>query len=312
MKRILGIILSLVIVLFSLSGCSDKNGKASNTSEKEEISIVTTVFPPYDFARQIAKDNCSVKMILPPGGECHSYEPTLDDIAAIQGCDIFIYTGGDSDSWCQKILSNTDTRDIRIISMLSAVTPLYTEDEHDHTHEEEKPDEHIWTSPKNAVKVVKAINSALIEADAEHEIEYNKNTVEYISQLETLDKEYKDCVDSSKRNTLVFADRFPFLYLTEEYGLEHFEALDGCTSDTEPTLTAINRLVEVVKNENIPMVFYIDSSDGSVADKVCSLTGAEKTMLHSCHSVSEEELESGETYLSLMNENLEKIRKALN
>jgi len=308
------IVLSLI---FTTLGCSSQETHSSPQKEDDGVlKIVATNFPPYDFARQIAKDNAEITMILNAGGESHSYEPTLEDIAAIQNCDIFIYSGGDSDSWGEKILKSCDTSDITVIRMLDLVQPLYLHHENEdevenHTHEGETPDEHVWTSPKNAIKIVEAISQAAAKADKAHQNEYKNNASTYIAELQKLDGSFKEAVENSKRKSIIFADRFPFLYFSQEYGLEHFEALEGCTSDTEPTLSSINSLIQKVKSDNIPAVFYIEFSSGTIADKICDATGAEKLLFHSCHSVSQEELKEGETYLSLMEGNLERLKKAL-
>ncbi len=311
MKKIISIILFLLLI-FSLSAC-ESQGDLNRSEADGKLKIVATIFPPYDFARQIAKDKADLKMLLPTGAESHSYEPTLDDIAAIQECDIFIYSGGGTDSFGSEILETLDTSQMEIICLMDETQLLHnhSEDESSHEHETAENDEHVWTSPKNAVKFTNCIAEAIIKKDPKNAVFYEENLASYINELTQLDELFKKTVEEGKLDCIAFADRFPFLYLAEEYGLRHFEALDGCSSDTEPTLTALNDLVENIKKEDIGTVFYIEFSGGTVADKVCKLTGADKLLFHSCHNLSKEETEEGETYLSLMQKNAARLKTAL-
>ena len=202
---------------------------------------MATIFPPYDFARQIAKDKADITMLLPPGSESHSYEPTPQDIIKIQNCDIFIYVGGESDTWVNEIFKSIDTKNIKVISLMDVVDPveeepvegMQTEDEHSGANAEY--DEHVWTSPKNAIKISQKISDVLCEVDAENSAEYKKNCSEYLSSLTVLDNDFTNLVKSAKRKVMVFGDRFPFRYFVDAYGLSYYAAFPGCSSETEPS-----------------------------------------------------------------------------
>ncbi len=311
MKKFISISLSL-IMLFTLCACKEVNSKKPKNND-EKIKICATIFPPFDFARQIAKDNAEIIMLLPTGAESHSYEPTLEDVANVQSCDIFIYSGGDTDSFATELLDGVDTSKIEVIKLIDEVElkSNHSHLETEHEHKNAQVDEHIWTSPKNAIKLANRIGNAIIKVDPKNEKEYRKNLENYVEDLDELDALFESTVKNGNLDCIAFADRFPFLYLAEDYGIRHFEALDGCTSDTEPTLTALSNLQKAIEKEGIETVFYVEFSSGTVADKICKMTGASKLLFHSCHNISKEELEEGETYLSLMQKNAERLKTAL-
>ncbi len=300
MKRNLFFIcVTILFLIFSLFGCS-----AVDEVKHEVLSIVTASFPLYDFASNIVGENGNVTLLLKPGEEIHSYEPTPQDIIAIRNSDLFLYIGGESDSWIEKII----TPSINAVSFIDSVDII--ENEHQHSEEHEY-DEHIWTSPENAIKIVEKISDELIGADPDNIAYYEANSEQYISKLTRLDSDFKATVSNAVRKTVVVADRFPFLYLAKEYGIEYYSALSGCSDESEVSASVIAELVKVVKEENIPTVFYIEMSNGRIADTVCNETGAKKALLHSCSNVSREEYDRNETYISLMEKNLIEIRKAL-
>lgn len=309
MKKIYSV-LSAVLLLFVFgvlfSSCSVKE------TEEVKMSIVTTIFPTYDFARNIAGDKCEVTLLLKPGEESHSYEPAPQDILKIKECDVFIYIGGESDTWIASVLSSIEDSDAEIVTLMDCVTPL--EEEHigeageEHGHEY---DEHIWTSPVNAIKMTEKISEAVKAADPEHAAEYSDNTENYISKLRSLDSEFRNIVDHSARKTIIVGDRFPFLYFAREYGLDYYAAFPGCSEESEVSAATVADLVNKVKTENIPVVFQIEMSNGRVADSICAETGAEKLVLHSCNNISKDDYERGETYLSIMQKNVSALKVAL-
>ncbi len=509
MKQFLIFMVSLAVAMASLTGCGE-----SKASDREKLFVVTTIFPQYDFSRQIAGEYADVKMLLRPGAESHSYEPTPQDIRAIESCDLFLYTGGENDVWVEKILDSmgdkrpdtlrlvdcvptvaeeitegmehehehrhhhhhenivegdikdrpladfagsfrsvqpvfaggaldwyieeeaqahettfdamkqsflqkksTEFDEIKIEGdtvflkqdneLLSAEyayigfrtvcsedgdiesvwyvyekkepdekTPRYLllndhrvdskphaehdnepahvhlrygeedidailrseewdptffdfdataedisdliashvhhkdEDSHEHEHEEEI-DEHVWTSPKNAEKIVEKISALLCEKDKAHAAVYQKNTEQYLAKLQELDSQLRDVTEHAKRKTVLFGDRFPFRYLAEEYGLTYYAAFSGCSGESEASAGTIAFLIDKVKEEEIPVVLTIELSNGKLADTICEATGAKKAMLHSCHNLTRDEQQAGETYLSLMEKNLEVLRAAL-
>ena len=287
------------------------------TYKKDKTTIVATTFAPYEFARQIAGDSAEVIMLLAPGEESHTYEPTPGDIMKIQQCDLFVYGGGESEKWVDSILSSLDS-EIRTVKMMNVVELCKEEHDHsehneEHFHDEtEEYDEHVWTSPLNAIEIVKAISSELISVDGENEEIYTKNTVRYISELATLDEKMQEMISSSKRNSIVIGDRFPLMYFTERYSLEYESAFPGCSAQTEANPATMARLIKKVEDENIGVVFKIDLSKGTVADTICQETNAKIETLYSCHVISAEYFEKGETYLSLMERNFDALKSALN
>ncbi len=285
------------------------------------MNILTTIFPIYDFARTVAGDHADVSMLLPPGAESHTYEPTPRDILKIQNADLFIYIGGESDMWVDQILSSLGDKKPRTLVLIHSVNALPEEVVPGMQAEEESPtsgedevvyDEHIWTSPLNAIKMVDAITVALSELDPAHAADFENNRAALDQKFQELDQTFRDIVKTAKRKTIIVGDRFPFRYLTEEYGLEYYAAFPGCSAEVEPSASTVAFLIEKVKAEKIPIVFYIEFSTHKIADAIADATGAKTMLLHSAHNVSQEDIDSGITYLNIMSENAEKLREALN
>ncbi len=305
---VLTALISSAVFIFAMV-CGD-----SYSYEKEKPSVVATSFAPYDFAKQIAGESAEVTMLLAPGEESHTYEPTPGDIMKIQQCDLFIYGGGESEKWVESILESLDGK-VRIVKMMETVE--LCEEEHDHSeheehHYEEEYDEHVWTSPVNAIEIVKAISSELQNTDSQNAEMYAENTEKYISELEKLDSVFEEMIDSSEKNTIIIGDRFPLMYFTERYSLSYLSAFPGCSAQTEANPATMAKLIEKVKSENISVVFKVDLSKGSVAQTISESTGADIDTLYSCHVISAEDFIAGETYVSLMNRNYEVLMAALN
>ncbi len=315
-----------------LSGCSWEKKKDG------ELSVVTTSFPPYDFVRGVTGDDADITMLLCPGAEAHSYEPTPLDIAKIQQCDVFVYIGGEGEVWVDKILDSIDTDDIEIIRLFDYIDPLEEEevegasptghshehhhdhddddedgDEHDHEHDEEEEefDEHIWTSPRNAALCVNGISSVLCEKFPEKAGEFSSNAESYSEKLDELDHEFSDMTAAAPENTIVIGDRFPFRYLAHDYGLKYYAAFSGCSSESEPSVYTMAFLIDEILEHDIDTVFCLEFSTKKLAEKLCDATGADMLTLHSCHNVSKDDFESGVTYLDLMQNNLNNLREAL-
>ena len=297
---------TLILTATLLSLCT---GCGSDSEHNDKLNIVATIFPQYDFARAIAGDAADITMLLAPGAETHSYEPTPKDIKAIENCDIFIYVGGESDSWIDGILESVDINKMKIISLMKIVEPLEEENAEEH---EGEYDEHVWTSPVNAVKICKTIAQAMCDADPQNADLYNKNCQSYTSKLAELDKAFRETVSSGARKMLVFGDRFPLLYFVKEYGLEYMAAYPGCASSTEPSPSVIAELINTVKRENIPIVFKIELSNGNIAETISEATSAKTVTFYSCHNISKDDFYKGETYLSLMTKNIQSLKEALN
>jgi len=298
----------------------------------DQFSIIATNFPAFDFARTLAGDTADVQMLLPPGTESHSYEPTPQNIIAIQNSDLFVYVGGESDSWIESILSSMGEdapRTFRLtdcVTLLASETTESMEHRHSHEHDEEctdsdhihaeehhhEMDEHVWTSPKNVMKIVRELEKALSLIKPEFAAVYAVNANNYLQKLQALDSSFEEIVESAQRDLLIFGDRFPFRYFADAYNLRYDAAFPGCSEDSEPSVRTVISLIDTVRAEQIPVVFYIEFSSRRTADILSEETGAKTLLFHSCHNVSAEEIEAGATYLNLMWQNAEALKEALN
>ena len=321
MKRFrIKISLLCITMIVLLTGC-----RFVKQQDNGKINIVTTVFASFDFARQVAGDNANITLLIKPGSESHSYEPTPKDIIAIEECDIFIYTGGENDTWLDYILNTVDNDDIKIIKMLDLVEKYEEEHvegmerhhhshEHDHSHEEgaEEWDEHVWTDPLNAIKISEKIKDVLCETDVNNKERYEENFRQYSDELMRLDSEFESIVEKSERHELVFGDRFPLRYFVEAYGLDYYAAFPGCAAESEPSAKTVAFLIDKVKEDKIPIVFKIELSNGNIANAIANDAGVKVMTFYTCHNVSRSDFDKGETYISLMRRNLDTLREALN
>ena len=319
MKKLLPLLLSLCLLL---TAC----GQAAPERETGRLRIVTTVFPAYDFARAAAGALADVELLLPPGTESHSYEPTPADILAVQDCDLFIYLGGESDEWVETILDAVEPRgeQLRMIDCVplleeELVEGMQAEIGHDHEHghdEEERShgegevtglDEHVWTDPANAAVITRMIGERLSALDEGCGDTYRSAAEDYADKLEGLDREFTEFF-AEDRGPMVFGDRFPLRYFAAAYGVEYYAAFPGCGTQTEPSAATVAFLTEKVRREQLPVVWYIEFSNHLVADSIAEAAGAETALFHTCHNVSRRELENGATYVSLMEGNLKTLR----
>ena len=319
-KKIILSILAITIV-FGIIAFLVIGGKR-NTIEDAKIKIVASNFASYDFLRAIIGDNKEIELtfLLGPGKDAHSYDPTAGDLIKIQNADLFVYVGGEMEKWADKVLESMDSNGKEIICISDFVEKMEekevdgAEDEHhdeEHEHEEGAFDEHIWTSPANAIKMVNALENAMEKIDNENATTYKKNAENYIKQIKEVDKKIQDVVDNKVRNRLVFADKMPMQYFMEYYGLEASAAFDGCSTETDPSAKTIAYLQNKIKEENIPVVLYIELNPGKVAQTIANETGAEAMQINSLHNVSLEDFNNGETWVSLMSKNVEVLKKAL-
>ena len=324
--------LILFLMLAMLTGCAP-----SNVQEPEDgkLHIVATVFPAYDFARAAAGDLAEVELLLPPGTESHSYEPTPADILKVQSCDLFLYLGGESDQWVETILEAAEPQG-KTLAMIDCVDTLEEEhvegmqEEAGHSHEDHDDhddhddhggdghlgtvteiDEHVWTSPANAAVITRRFGEELAALDSANAEQYRANAEAYAEEIDALDGKFHDFFDSLPDRTIVFGDRFPLRYFAEEFDLNYYAAFPGCSTQTEPSAATIAFLTDKVKAEHISTVWYIEFSNHLVADAIAEATGAGTAMFHTCHNVSPEELEQGETYVTIMEGNLERLREHL-
>jgi zinc transport system substrate-binding protein len=313
----------LTMLFISLSVFAFAAGNKDSRRSNGKITVTTTIFPPYDFTRAIAGDRVNLSMLLPPGAESHSFEPTPRDIINIQNSDVFVYIGGESESWVDRILDSMDTSKMKIIRLMDVVDVVEEEIVEGMQEEEEdvfenigveiepEYDEHIWTSPKNAVRMVMAISAGLCEKDGANASYYRQNTDAYITELNELDAAFQSIVNGAKRKTLVFGDRFPFRYFADTYGLSYFAAFPGCSTETEPSAATVAFLINKIKAEKIPVVFHIELSNEKMADIIAEETGTKKRLLHAAHNISKRDFDRGATYLELMTLNKDALREAL-
>ena len=320
-KRAFLCMISALLLLLSACGQSTEED-----TDPDQLTVVATVFPAYDFARAAGGDLADVQLLLPPGTESHSYEPTPADILAVQDCDLFIYLGGESDTWVETILESVELRG-QTLRMVDCV-PLLEEETvegmesyeegHDHDHDEAPGlgevvgyDEHVWTSPKNAALITRAVGDKLAELDPANADTYAANSADYAAQIEDLDREFADFFAGVEDRTMVFGDRFPLRYFAEEFNIDYYAAFPGCSTQTEPSAATIAFLTDKVREEQIPTVWYIEFSNHLVADSIAESAGVKTAMFHTCHNVSADDLAAGATYVSLMEQNLETLRENL-
>ena len=316
--------------------------------EQKKYSVVSTSFPGYDFARAVTKNtNISTKMLVKPGAETHTFEPTPQDIIDIKNADMFIYVGGDSDTWVEKILKDVDTKKTHVVKLVDLVSTveeeivegMEDEDEHEHDHdhdhdhkhdhdhdhhhdheshahkhdhEEEEEgleiDEHVWTSPKNAMEIVKKIAKVASEIDAAEKNKIDDNAEKYVAEIAQVDKDLHQAIDG-KISEIVVADRFPFRYFADEFGLKYAAAFSGCSEQTEASAKTISFLINKVKQDKVKKIYKIELSNGKIAETVSKDTGAEVLELHSAHNVTADDFSKGVTYVDLMKRNLSVLSK---
>ena len=316
MKRLCAYLGTALLLLTLTASCS----RPPEAAEDGRLRVVATVFPAYDFARSAGGDLAEVELLLPPGAESHSYEPTPADILAVQECDLFLYLGGESDTWVDTILESVEPKG-RVLRMVDCV-PLLEEETvegmetfeegHGHDHglgEVVGYDEHVWTSPRNAAAVTRAVGAALGEIDPANAGVYAANAEGYAAELDALDRRFADFFAGVEDRTMVFGDRFPLRYFAEEFDIDYYAAFPGCSTQTEPSAATVAFLTDKVRQEHISTVWYIEFSNHLVADSIAEAAGAETALFHTCHNISPEDLEAGATYASLMEGNLEALEQ---
>ena len=359
--------------------------KGADASGDTRLNVVTTLFPYYDFLRQIAGDSIRLTMVVPAGMDSHSFEPTPADMITIQNADLLVCNGGTMEQWLSQVLDSfgEGTGPKRVVTMMDCVDVVqeeivegmedgeahdhghthvhadgtvhagdhdhepedhvYSEEEHDteeHIHSEDEHDmedvavhdedhaqeyldeddghgveieydEHIWTSPVNAKKLAGVLAEVLAQEDPAHAASYAENCASYQDKLTELDAEFREVVSHAKRRLVVFGDKFPLRYFFDEYGLEYRAAFSGCSTDTEPSAKTIAYLIDKVREEQIPAVYYLELSSPRVAEIIGEETGAEPLLFHSCHNVTRHQFDSGVTYLELMEQNVKNLKKGL-
>jgi zinc transport system substrate-binding protein len=311
LKKILAAALAPLFAFLFLSGAEASDGK--------KLKVVATIFPQYDFVRAIAGDAVDLSMLLRPGAESHSFDPTPRDMRNIDGCDLFIYVGGESDDWARNILGSLGAeskKKLTVVSLMDIVETVEEElvegmEEDEEASDEPEYDEHVWTSPKNASLLVASLAETLCQLDESNAALYRQNAASYQKELDALDKTFESVVKDAKRRTVVFGDRFPFRYFADAYGLDYYAAFPGCSTETEASAATIAFLIDKTKAEGIPVVFYREFSNADIARAICESTGAKSMLFHSCHNISRDEFSSGVTYVEIMRRNADNLREAL-
>ncbi len=308
MKKLLALIL-IVFLLIPLTACFDSGNDGG------KIKIVTSLFPHYDFAHQIAGDKAEITLLLSPGAESHTFDPSTIDIYNITNSDIFIYTGKNMEAWAERVISSLDENGPVVVDASSGIELLQSaahehEDEHEHVY-----DPHIWLNPQNAAIMLDTILEAICKADPENEAFYRENAKRYSDEIMLLDSDIERVInnakDSSNTDTLVFGGKFAYAYFFERYNLEYISAYKTCSTETEPSLTTIYEITQFVKANGVHHIFKEELSEGKVANSIAEQTGAEVMIFSTAHNVTKSEFESGITYVNIMYQNLNAIERAL-
>lgn len=332
MKKYISILLAAVMAVCCLSACGQNNSN-TNTHAKDnndkQVKVVTTVFPEYDWVKEIAGDevsNMDLTMLLDNGVDLHSYQPTADDIMKISDCDLFIYVGGESDAWVEDTLKEAVNKDMKVINLLDVLGSSVKEEEvvegmeaeeeeaKDGAEEEAEYDEHVWLSLRNAKVLCKAIADDLAEIDTENANTYQENEKAYADKLDELDKKYQETVDSASQKTLLFGDRFPFRYMVDDYGLSYYAAFAGCSAETEASFETITFLAGKTDELGLKNIMTIEKSDQKIAKTIIENT-KEKNQgiltLDSMQSTTSDDVKKGATYFSIMENNLNVLQESL-
>lgn len=333
MKKFLGVIAAVLSVAIIFVACSNGRNNNENTTKNNDdntkLSIVTTIFPEYDWVRQILGENqanVDLTMLLDKGVDLHSYQPSADDMVKVSKCDLFIYVGGESDTWVDDALKSAQNKNMKVINLLDVLGNSVKEEEQvegmqaeeeEEEGEEEGPeyDEHVWLSLKNAKTLCSSIADALCEIDSKNADVYKKNLNEYTKNLDALDKEYQQAVNGAKYDTLVFGDRFPFRYMVDDYSLKYYAAFVGCSAETEASFETIKFLANKVDELGVTTVLTIEDPKHKIAQTVVENTKEKNQKilaLNSMQSVTSDDVKNGETYLNVMQSNLDVLKQALN
>jgi len=363
MKKISIIIAIVVLAISGLTACK------SSGKDNDKLQIVTTIFPEYDWVKAVLGDNpaeAEFTVLLDNGADLHSYQPSVDDIMRIAECDLFVYVGGESDTWVKDALAQATNKNMKVINLLEVLGDSvkveeivegmehnhdHGDEDHDHEHEHEdgdehdhedgdehehedgdehdhedgddhdhehehehEYDEHVWLSLRNAAKLVKAISSAMESLDEEHAETYKKNAEAYCAKLDELDKRYVAVVEAASCKTLLFGDRFPFRYLTDDYDLTYYAAFTGCSAESEASFETIKFLTTKVDELNLSAVMTIEGPNHKIAETIVENTKLKNQKiltLNSLQSMTSEDIKNGITYLSVMESNLEVLKDAL-
>ena len=334
MKNVFSALLAALMLVGILTGCTNQAemptvtatpaGAQAQPAADEKIRIVTTIFPEYDWVREILgdkADSAEITMLLDNGVDLHSYQPTADDIIKLSDCDLFVYVGGESDGWVEGALKSAANKDRKVINLLEILGDSVKEEEtvegmqeEEEDHEEKEYDEHVWLSLKNAKTLVGAISAALQELDPDNKDTYAANADAYVQKLSALDAEYQKAVSAGTYKTLLFGDRFPFRYLVDDYGLSYYAAFAGCSAESEASFETVSFLARKVDEGKLPCVLTIEGKNHKIAETIVQNTAGKNQKIltmDSMQSTTSQDVANGTTYLSLMAKNLDVLKEAL-
>lgn len=318
MKKNIAIMLSIILML-AVCGCA-----ADKSENSKRINIVTTIFPVYDWVREIVGDNKNVDitMLLDSGTDLHSFQPTAEDIVKISTCDMFVYVGGESDEWVDDALKEKQNKNMVSLNLFELLGENKKQEEikegmeaeSEDAGDEAEYDEHIWLSVKNAATLCRKIGDSICGIDGKNAEDYKRNTDAYLKELDILDKECESSISACSKNALVFGDRFPFRYFVDDYGIDYFAAFAGCSAESEASFKTVVFLADKVDELGLRSIIKIEGSDGKLANTIKENTkakNAEILTLDSMQSVTSKQLENGVTYIEICKKNLGVIIKAL-
>lgn len=317
MKKIISVLLCAALLIAAFAGCGGK------TKQNDKLKIITTVFPVYEWVKNVVGDSdADVSLLLDKGVDMHSFQPTAKNIVDISGCDVFVYVGGESDKWVDDVIKEASNKDMLALNLLNELGSLAKEEEtvegmqeekEEKEEEEEGPeyDEHIWLSVKNAAALCQRISDKLCEKDSANKSTYADNAKAYIDKLNTLDGKYAQTVKDAKNNILVFADRFPFRYLTSDYNIKYYAAFSGCSAESEASFQTLVFLADKLNELKLDKLMIIDGSDKKIADAVIDTAKRTDVTTLTLNSM-QSSVNDGDTFLSIMESNLDVLQKALN
>ena len=338
-NRIFGLAMASVLTVSAFCGCgasrmaadSDQKGGSvpQNAANAAAYSIVCTTFPQYDWIRNIIGDDSDkfqLTMLLDQGTDLHSYQPTAEDIAKIADADMFVYVGGESDGWVESALKEATNKDMKVVNMLDTlgtavkveeVVPGMQAEEEEETEEGEGPenDEHVWLSLRNVVTLTDVLSENIQEIDPANKEDYVENAGKYVDKLNDLDGRYALTISKGRRQAILFGDRFPFRYMADDYGLTYYAAFVGCSAESEASFETITFLAQKVDDLKLPVILTIEGADHNIAESIKNATESknqEILTMNSMQSVTAEAVADGETYLNVMEDNLNVLSQALN
>jgi zinc transport system substrate-binding protein len=309
MKKIITILLILILIVAGIILiATNSSNRTKNESGKPQI--IVTLFPEYDFVKQIAGDKVDVSILLPPGTEVHTYEPTPQDRMNIEDADMFVYTGENMEPWAETII-NSISANVYILDVSNNIELIELEDHHDHAGHSEEADPHIWLDPINAVIMCNNITEALCSIDAENADYYRTNRDKYVQELKRLDNDIQTVIMESTKKRVAFGGEFAYAYFVKRYNLSYISAYDACGEGAEPSVSKIKDVIDYINEYELPVIFYQELSQGNIAKTIAGETNAKALIFNTCHNVTKEEMNNGVTYIQLMRQNLENLKTAL-